>query len=325
MRTVADTGCSEPVFNLRVEQNHTYFVRLQDKGKAVLVHNDSGDSDYETKNAPLGICYQDCPIPGEPPGTFRRYFYRQGRNWGVFPYRDFIGSRVIHGGAGGTEDVESLYASAVDGLANAAHQAEITAGNIGELVNAGLTASILADGAGLAKALAEGGYRLMVNAAGKEVLSLAGKELTEAETKEALEEAAAKLSKKTTEDAGEAATKGVLTGSLDGLTEAERDFANELLSQGKNVDIVPRGAGKTADFLVDGVSTELKTLTTAGPNTVKNAIESAAQQGKQIIVDARKVDISPDDAIAQVRRAQGNIGGLQGRVTVLTSKGPVTY
>jgi hypothetical protein len=66
-------------------------------------------------------------------------------------------------------------------------------------------------------------------------------------------------------------------------------------------------------------------LQAAGPNTLKNAIESASQQGPHILVDARNVMITQQDAILQIVRAQGNIGGLQGRVTVLTRYGTVTY
>jgi len=120
-------------------------------------------------------------------------------------------------------------------------------------------------------------------------------------------------------------TRGALTGSLKGLTAAERSFVEELLTEGKNVEIVARGPGKTADFLVNGVSTELKTLTTASQNTLKNAIEAAAEQGRAIVIDARHVGITPQEAAAQISRAQGNVGGLQGRVTVLTSDGPVTF
>lgn len=77
--------------------------------------------------------------------------------------------------------------------------------------------------------------------------------------------------------------------------------------------------------MINGVVTELKTLTAAGPNTLKNAIETASKQGQQILVDARDVQITAGGALSQIQRAQGNIGGLKGRVTVLTSGGIVTY
>jgi Contact-dependent growth inhibition CdiA C-terminal domain len=65
--------------------------------------------------------------------------------------------------------------------------------------------------------------------------------------------------------------------------------------------------------VIDGAVTELKTLTAAGPNTLKNAVEAASKQGQHILIDARNVGIGPQDALQQVLRAQGNIGGLLGR------------
>ena len=99
----------------------------------------------------------------------------------------------------------------------------------------------------------------------------------------------------------------------------------ELEVAGKAVEQIPRSTSPTADFLVNGVETELKTLTQAGPNTLKNAIEAAARQGKQILIDARNVDITAEQALNQIARAEGNVGGLAGRVTVLTKEGPVKF
>jgi len=118
---------------------------------------------------------------------------------------------------------------------------------------------------------------------------------------------------------------GALEGDLTGLTMAERAMVEELVAEGRTVRIIPRATGKTADFEIDGQVTELKTLTQAGPNTLKNAIENASQQGDKVLVDARNVNISPSEALRQIQRAQGNIGGLQGRVTVLTRGGNVSY
>lgn len=41
VETVADTGVVEPVYNIRVENDHTYFVCLGDSDTAILVHNES--------------------------------------------------------------------------------------------------------------------------------------------------------------------------------------------------------------------------------------------------------------------------------------------
>lgn len=123
-------------------------------------------------------------------------------------------------------------------------------------------------------------------------------------------------------------TRGTLTGSLDGRTLAERQYVEDLLSEGRNVEILKESTiegVKTADFRVDGVVTELKTLNTLGNNTIKNAIEEAAHQGQQIVIDVRHLNISPQAAGREILRAQGNVGGLSGRVTILTQGGRVTF
>ena len=53
---------------------------------------------------------------------------------------------------------------------------------------------------------------------------------------------------------------GVLRGSLNGLTKEEKTIINELLEEGKTVEIIPTDSSPTADFYVDGMKSELKTL-----------------------------------------------------------------
>jgi len=86
--------------------------------------------------------------------------------------------------------------------------------------------------------------------------------------------------------------RGTLIGKLEDLTEAERKAAEYLLSQGRNVEIVPRGANRTPDFKIDGVLTELKTLTGVVDQT-SNGLSSAMAsrimdgrgQAEHILVD----------------------------------------
>jgi hypothetical protein len=116
------------------------------------------------------------------------------------------------------------------------------------------------------------------------------------------------------------------TDALIGLNPAETKVAQELIAQGHKVSVIARSSTKTADLLVDGVKTELKTLQSAGPNTLKNAIQAAAKQSDQnILIDARNVNISAGDVNSQILRAQGNVGSLSGRVTVLTNDGVVKF
>lgn len=74
-----------------------------------------------------------------------------------------------------------------------------------------------------------------------------------------------------------------------------------------------------------GVETELKTVNRLGTNTVKNAIQSASKQGENILIDARGTSLTKADALNQINRAQGNVGGLEGRVTILTGEGSVNF
>jgi RHS repeat-associated protein len=120
-------------------------------------------------------------------------------------------------------------------------------------------------------------------------------------------------------------TVGSLALAMAKLKPAEQAILEELIAAGRTVEVIPTAGGRTADFLVNGVPTELKTLTAAGPTTLKNAVQSAAKQGEQILIDARNVNLTPQEALSQIQRAQGNVGGLQGRVTVLTKSGTVTF
>jgi hypothetical protein len=111
------------------------------------------------------------------------------------------------------------------------------------------------------------------------------------------------------------------------LNPGERAWMQALRALGKDVKQLPVGPGKSADFLVDGVKTEIKILEPGegGPTTIKNAIEKAAKQGKDIIIDAQSTNLTAEQAANQVARAQGNIGGLAGRVLVYTKDGVTKF
>jgi RHS repeat-associated protein len=110
------------------------------------------------------------------------------------------------------------------------------------------------------------------------------------------------------------------------LTPREASMMKELREAGYEVEQLPQVPGQSnADFLVNGVKTELKTLEGEGPTTLKNAIQRGAKQGDQILIDARGTNLTPAQAANQIARAQGNVGGLSGRVTVLTKEGVVKF
>ena len=128
-------------------------------------------------------------------------------------------------------------------------------------------------------------------------------------------------------DEGTSSTVGKLTGSLDGLTSAERKVVNDLLSQGKNVEIIPRSnvqGVSTPDFIINGVKTELKTLNGTSLNTPVTRITDAFKQGADaVIIDARNVGITAEQANQILNRAAGTYQNkvLPGQVEIWTVDG----
>ena len=76
-----------------------------------------------------------------------------------------------------------------------------------------------------------------------------------------------------------------------GISEAESNIANLLVQEGKVVEIVVEGTTRTADFLVNGVPTELKTVSKLTSPDLSAALSrrilDGAGQAGNIIIDAR--------------------------------------
>jgi len=127
--------------------------------------------------------------------------------------------------------------------------------------------------------------------------------------------------------------RGNLTGDPNDIRKLkphEKEMIDELLNRGHDVEVLPNPQNIiSADILVDGVKTEMKTVFKDGANTLKNAIEGAFEQasgpGERILIDATRAGISPEKALNEIIRANGNIGGLAGRVTVWTPWGDVNF
>ncbi len=105
--------------------------------------------------------------------------------------------------------------------------------------------------------------------------------------------------------------RGNLTGSLDDLTEAERDFVERMLDAGKDIEVIPRATDRTPDFLIDGVRKELKTVSGVADHTsdgISRAIASRVMDGRgqsvHVVVDAvNQPGITQDIAERGIRRA----------------------
>lgn len=127
---------------------------------------------------------------------------------------------------------------------------------------------------------------------------------------------------------GGSVPKGTLSGKLDGLTTAERTMVDDLLNAGNNVEIIPRSnipENKTPDFLVNGVKTELKTLTGTSLNTPVTRIQNGFKQGAEtVIIDGRNTGLTLNDANTVIERVLGKYGGeLSGIVEIWITEGSI--
>ena len=126
------------------------------------------------------------------------------------------------------------------------------------------------------------------------------------------------------------APRGRLVGSLNALTDVEKGFVDDMLNLGKNVEVIPTGAGRTPDFLIDGVRYELKTLSGVVEETadgisgaIANRVMNGRGQAVDIIVDARRqAGITEDIARRGIRRAFGADNKTGGKIQSITIYGP---
>jgi hypothetical protein len=125
-------------------------------------------------------------------------------------------------------------------------------------------------------------------------------------------------------------TPGKLTGDLSQLSAEEVAFVREQLAQGRNVEIIPRGPGRTPDFKIDGAVRELKTLSgVASPSAdniskaIANRVMNGRGQATDIVVDAR-AQAGITEAIAErgIRRAYGADNLTGGKITSIRVIGP---
>jgi RHS repeat-associated protein len=107
--------------------------------------------------------------------------------------------------------------------------------------------------------------------------------------------------------------RGNLIGSVDNLSAAERRIVEYLLAEGRTVEIIPRGANRTPDFRVDGIPTELKTISGVANQTsdglsaaMASRIMDGRGQASHILVDVRgQAGMTREIAERGVRRAFG--------------------
>jgi len=123
---------------------------------------------------------------------------------------------------------------------------------------------------------------------------------------------------------------GKLTGKLDGLKQAERKMVDDLLKQGRDVEIIPKDPAaklKTPDFKVNGVSTELKTIANPNVNTVITKIQNGFQQNAQrVLVDVRNTGLTAQQVQEAITRTIGSYkNGVPGGIEIWYNGGVITY
>jgi hypothetical protein len=124
---------------------------------------------------------------------------------------------------------------------------------------------------------------------------------------------------------------GRLIGSTGGLKSHEVTIIDDLVAKGNTVEVVPRSnvqGVKTYDVKVNGVATELKTLTNPNTGTGAKRIYEGFQQGADtVIIDGRQAGLTSQQAQEILSRASGKYTNKQipGNVQIWTNDGIITY
>ncbi|TYQ14885.1 UNVERIFIED_CONTAM: RHS repeat-associated protein [Acetivibrio alkalicellulosi] len=124
---------------------------------------------------------------------------------------------------------------------------------------------------------------------------------------------------------------GKLVGSTSGLKSHEVKMVNDLVKKGNTVEVVPRSniqGVKTYDLKVNGVATELKTLTNPNTGTGAKRIYEGFQQGADtVMIDGRQAGLTSQQAKEMLSRAAGKYTNKQipGNVQIWTNDGIITY
>jgi RHS repeat-associated protein len=112
------------------------------------------------------------------------------------------------------------------------------------------------------------------------------------------------------------------------LTAAEKVVVKRMIETGRNVELLsPTNVGKTADFIIDGVKTELKSSSgeAFNINTAVTQIQDAFKQGTNALIDTRKFDVSSNQIKEIFERVQGSyrVKGQEvpGKIEVWTQEG----
>ncbi|MGA9824468.1 MAG: hypothetical protein WBQ53_06430, partial [Methylocystis sp.] len=129
------------------------------------------------------------------------------------------------------------------------------------------------------------------------------------------------------------AQRGELKGSTDGLTDAEKRFVERQLAAGNDVETIPaESRQRSADFYINGVRTELKTVSGVADTSsdglssaISNRIMNARGQSDVIHIDALdQPGMTKEIAERAIRRAySADKAGRISRITIEAWDGTV--
>ena len=92
----------------------------------------------------------------------------------------------------------------------------------------------------------------------------------------------------------------------------ERDAAEVLaLHFNTSVEFLPRTNGKTADFIIDGVTWELKSPTGTGKHNIKRQLQYAKHQSVNVIIDANRSKLHKDKIRREVEYQFGIVKSVK--------------
>ncbi len=128
-------------------------------------------------------------------------------------------------------------------------------------------------------------------------------------------------------------TPGKITGKLDDVTPDERRFFEEMRDLGNDVEIVPRGTGRTPDVRLNGKPHELKTVSGVKrtdeeglSSAISSRILDGRGQARDIVVNARgQAGMTRGAAERAIKRALGadEKRGIDS-ITIFTPEGPIS-
>ena len=103
----------------------------------------------------------------------------------------------------------------------------------------------------------------------------------------------------------------------------ELEVARILASHGEIVKFIPVSNIKTPDIIYRGLKWEIKSPTGSKRRTIENNLRKAITQSENIIFDLRRINISEDTCVREIKK-QVHLSGKQiRRLLIITKSGKI--